>query len=42
MILPDRVFGRSGVKMISSGFAIGPITFATWSRSSLSIASSPS
>ena len=42
MILPERVFGRSGVKMIWSGFAIGPITFATWSRSSLRVASSAS
>ena len=34
MILPLRVFGSSGVKTMFAGFAIGPIFFATWSRSS--------
>ena len=34
MILPDRVFGRSGVNISDLGFAIGLILWATWSRSS--------
>ncbi len=34
MILPERVFGRSSVKRIDFGFAIGPIVWPTWSRSS--------
>ena len=33
MILPLRVFGRSGVKWIAFGFAIGPIFAATCERS---------
>ena len=33
MILPERVFGRLSPKRISFGFAIGPISFATQSRS---------
>ena len=33
MILPERVFGSSGVKTMFAGFAIGPIFAATWSRS---------
>ena len=37
MILPERVFGSSGVKTILAGFAIAPILFATWLRSSSSI-----
>ena len=41
MILPERVFGRSVVKMIPWGRAIFPIICATWSRSSSAIASSP-
>src|SRR5439155_13451068 len=36
MILPLRVFGSSGVKTMFAGFAIAPIFFATWSRSSAS------
>src|SRR5262249_44134053 len=31
MILPDRVFGRSAVNRMSSGLAIAPIFFTTWS-----------
>jgi hypothetical protein len=33
MILPERVFGRPGAQCISSGCAIGPISFLTsfWS-----------
>ena len=34
MILPERVFGSSSVKRIVFGLAIGPISLATWSRSS--------
>ena len=34
MILPERVFGSSSVKRIVFGFAIGPMSLATWSRSS--------
>ena len=37
MILPERVFGSSGVKTMLAGFAIAPILFATWLRSSSSI-----
>ena len=37
MILPERVFGSSGVKTMFAGFAIAPILFATWLRSSSSI-----
>src|SRR5436189_179065 len=33
MIFPERVFGRSSVKRIVFGRAIGPIVLATWSRS---------
>ena len=33
MILPDRVFGRSGVNSRNLGRAIGPMTWATCSRS---------
>ena len=33
MILPERVFGRLSPNRISLGFAIGPISFATQSRS---------
>src|SRR5579872_6225469 len=36
MILPERVFGSSGVKTMFAGFAIGPILTATWLRSSSS------
>ena len=39
MILPERVFGRSSVKRIVFGFAIGPIAWATWLRSSVTSAS---
>ena len=39
MILPERVFGSSSVKRIDFGFAIGPISLATWSRSSSTSAS---
>ena len=39
MILPERVFGRSSVKRIDFGLAIGPIVAATWSRSSSTRAS---
>ena len=42
MILPLRVFGSSGVKTMFAGFAIGPIFFATWLRSSSSISTEPS
>ena len=43
MILPLRVFGRLSPKRMSLGLAIGPISLATQSRSSLAIffASSP-
>ena len=43
MILPLRVFGRLSPKRMSFGLAIGPISLATQSRSSLAIffASSP-
>ena len=34
MILPERVFGSSSVNRIDFGFAIGPISSATWLRSS--------
>ena len=34
MILPDRVFGSSSVNRIDFGFAIGPMSSATWLRSS--------
>ena len=34
MILPERVFGSSSVNRIDFGFAIGPMSSATWSRSS--------
>ena len=34
MILPERVFGRSAVKMMSSGFAMAPIFLPTCARSS--------
>ena len=34
MILPLRVLGRSGVKMIVFGLAMAPISLATWLRSS--------
>jgi len=37
MILPERVFGSSGVKTMLAGFAIAPILCATWLRSSSSI-----
>ena len=44
MILPERVLGRLSPKRMSFGLAIGPISFATHSRSSLAIfsASAPS
>ena len=42
MILPDRVFGSSGVKTMFAGFAIAPIFCATWLRSSSSISTEPS
>ena len=42
MILPLRVFGSSGVKTMFAGFAIGPIFFATWFRSSSSLSTEPS
>ena len=35
MIFPERVFGRSAVKMMSSGLAIAPIFCATCSFSSV-------
>jgi hypothetical protein len=41
MILPDRVFGRSGVKTMFAGAANLPIFTPTWSRSSLSISGEP-
>ena len=41
MILPERVFGSSGTIMIDRGFAMGPISFATWLRSSATM-SAPS
>ena len=41
MILPLRVLGSSGVSMIWRGLAIGPISCATWSRSSATKASPP-
>ena len=42
MILPLRVFGSSGVKTMFAGFAIGPIFWPTWLRSSSSISTEPS
>jgi glutamate/tyrosine decarboxylase-like PLP-dependent enzyme len=42
MILPERVFGSSGVKTMLAGFAIAPIFVATWPRSSSSISIEPS
>ena len=42
MIFPERVLGRSVVKMIPCGRAILPIFVATCARSSVAIASSPS
>ena len=39
MILPLRVLGSSGVSMIWRGLAMGPISRATWSRSSSTSAS---
>ena len=41
MIFPERVFGSSGVKTMFAGFAIGPIFFATWLRSSSSLSTEP-
>ena len=34
MILPERVLGRLSTIVTSSGRAIGPISWATWARSS--------
>ena len=42
MILPERVFGSSGVNTILAGLAIGPMTCATWSRSSPIFSTEPS
>ena len=42
MIFPERVFGSSGVKTMLAGFAIAPILWATWLRSSSSISTEPS
>ena len=42
MILPERVFGSSGVNTMLAGAANLPITLPTWSRSSFSIAGEPS
>ena len=39
MILPERVFGRSGVNSRYFGRAIGPMTLVTCSRSSTASAS---
>ena len=39
MILPERVLGSSPTMRIWRGLAIGPISLATWSRSSLTSAS---
>src|SRR5262249_34332541 len=39
MILPDRVFGSSSVKSTDFGLAIGPMSWATWSRNSSTSAS---
>jgi hypothetical protein len=39
MILPDRVLGRSSVKMMSFGRLMAPILVATWPRSSWPTAS---
>jgi hypothetical protein len=36
MMFPERVFGKAGVKWMSSGLAMAPITWPTWSRSSFS------
>ena len=41
MILPERVLGRSSVKTIDLGLAMGPIVVPTWSRSTLIRDSSP-
>ena len=30
MILPDLVLGNAGAKLITSGVAMGPISFLTW------------
>ncbi len=35
MIFPDLVLGRPGAQWITSGWAIGPISFLTWAESSL-------
>ena len=37
MILPERVFGRLSPKRMSLGFAIGPISLLTQSRSCFAI-----
>ncbi len=37
MILPDRVLGSSGTMRMRLGLAIGPISLATWLRSSSTI-----
>ena len=42
MILPERVLGSSATTMICRGRAIGPISLATWSRSSLTTSGPPS
>ena len=42
MIFPERVFGSSGVKTMLAGFAIAPILWATWLRSTSSISTEPS
>ena len=39
MILPDRVLGSSATSRIWRGLAIGPISLATWLRSSVMNAS---
>jgi len=41
MIVPERVFGSSGVKTMFAGFAIAPIFTETWLRSSSSISTEP-
>ena len=41
MILPERVLGSSGTTMIWRGFAIAPISLATWLRSSCDDVGSP-
>ena len=42
MILPDRVLGSSGTTRMRRGFAMGPISLATWLRSAVWTSAEPS